>query len=143
MNQGLSKSGRSMPTEAETEAVMKYGASLIRLVNIAKRAGASAEDIGRARMWPLLWGLEVARRHELEPLAEVGRKVSGGRPADDEALLERDFAVTACACRLLAAGAKGRGLAGKVRKELNSKITVRTINRILDRWMPLVLSDFK
>ena len=140
MNQGLSK---SMPTETETEAVMKYGVSLLRVVHIAKRAGASAEDIGRARMWPLLWGLEVARRHELEPLAEVGRKVSGGRPVDAQALLCRDFEVAACACRLLLDGAKLRGLAAKIRKETKVDLTPRHINRILARWMPLVLSDFK
>ena len=112
------------------------------IASIAARAGASPDDIYTARAWPLFWLFEISRRHEIEPLAEIGRKVSNSRAADRPELLERDFEVAACACRLLGAGAKSRGLATKIKRELKCSESVRHINRILNRWMPMVLSDF-
>ena len=126
----------------EKDVLAKHDGALRRIAAIAVRAGANPDDIYAARTWPLFWLLEISRRHELEPLAEIGRKVSNSRAADRSAVLERHFEVAACACRLLGAGAKPRGLATKIKRELKCSESVRHINRILNRWMPLVLSDF-
>ena len=126
----------------EKGVLVKHDGALRRIAAIAARAGASPDDIYTARAWPLFWLFEISRRHELESLADIGRKVSNSRAADRSALLERDFEVAACACKLLGAGAKHRGLARKIKSELKCSESVRHINRILNRWMPLVLSDF-
>lgn len=143
MNRKRSKErGWSLPSATENKSVEKHFVALLRVASVAARAGANAKDIAAAKVWPLLWALEVTRRHELEPLAEIGRKVSKGAPVDSSELLDRDFEVAACACRLLLAGAKQRGLATKIKRELKCSESVRHINRILNRWMPIILSDF-
>ena len=142
MNQARSKnSNRTGPSPAETESVEKYGAALFRVLDAAKRAGAKTDDIGRAKLWPLLWATEVTRRHELEPLADIGRKVSSGRANEDPSRRNQEYAdILSCACRLLLDGARPRGLATKIRNELKISLSTRQINRILNQWMPKILS---
>ena len=141
MNRKRSKKrGWRFPSVTENKSVEKHFVALLRVANVAKRAGAQPKDIAAAKVWPLLWALEVMRRHELEPFAEIGRKVSGGRANEDRSKQDqRNVEIIWCARGLLLEGAKSRGLATKIRNELKVDLSVRQINRILDQGMPILM----
>ena len=76
-------------SEIETEIHARHASALENVIALAARHGASPSDLTSARVWPLLWLAEVAWRKKLEPLAEIGRRVAGGRQrnAEDQAKL--------------------------------------------------------
>lgn len=135
------KGGWRFPSATENKSVEKNFVALLRVASVAKRAGARPKDIAAAKVWPLLWALEVARRHELEPFAEIGRKVSYSRANEDRSKQDqRNIEIIWCARGFLLEGAKSRGLATKIRNELKVDLSVRQINRILAQGMPVLLS---
>ena len=128
----------NLPVDYEYPSLAESFGALRRVLKIAKSAGAHPDDIKAASTWPLIWKLEEIRRHELESDAEIGRKVSSGRHREDHSDRDRrDIEILWCARELLLAGAKSRGLAGKIRKTLRIELSDRQINRILNFGMPI------
>ena len=53
---------------------------------------------------------------------------------------DRDRQILLCALEFLSAGKMAWGLAGRVKRKLRSRLSVRQINRVLDQWMPGLLN---
>lgn len=129
------------PSPAEQQTLAKHDAALRRVCSLARVHGATAADLAAAGAWPLIWLTEIAVRQRLEPLADIGRKVSNSRRKEASTLLNRDARIVFCAVTLLQGGANPRGLAAKIRKKLKPPMSERQLNRVLDRWMPHLLKS--
>ena len=137
---GSRDSGDLRPTEADERMIRRPFAALQRVTKIAAAAGADAKDIAAARSWPMIWAVSVIRIRELTPLAELGWKVSNSRAKEDASKRdERDFQILWRAIELLRSRAPPRGLASKIRSDLKLDLSVKQINRILDKGMPILL----
>jgi len=122
------------PDDFLDEAFKSGFAALKRIDKVACRAGADAKDILEIRALPALRALEKMRSKELESVADIGRRVKGGWTKIDRSNENmRRVEVFSCAITMLQEGVPKRGLAAKIKKKTKVDLTVRQINRILER----------
>lgn len=130
------------PTKADERMIRRQFVALQRVTKIAAAAGADEKDIAAAKTWPLIWAANLIKIQELTPLAEIGRKVSNSRAKEDSSQrTERDIQILWRAVELLSSGAPARGLASRIRSDMKLDLSVRQINRILDKGMPILLKS--
>jgi hypothetical protein len=129
------------PSEAEAEIYTQHAKALETVTALAALHGARPSDLASARAWPLLWLVEIFCRHELEPYAEIGRRVVGGRRhnSQDQAKVRAAWEpVVKTAWEFARADQPRRGLARKIRQKLgHGAMSTRQINRILDKLRAL------
>lgn len=143
-------------TEKARWQILEHFAALERIAKIAANEGARAEDIVKARTWPLLWMAQVFLRAELEPMAELGRRVVRGNRDSPAVITDRDRAfgrkcqLVACGVRLLttaerthfcATGKRPRNLAKRVAAELDATESERHVNRMLKDGFEAIFVD--
>ena len=124
----------AQPTDFLDDTFESCFAALKRIDALACRAGADAKDILEIRAIPALRTLEKMRTSELESTADIGRRVKDGwmkTNRTEEAM--RRVEILSCAVTMLNEGAPKRGLANKIKKKTQIDLTIRQINRILER----------